>query len=132
MALPFACVHSGRFTQYRSGNEPRMSRLGARSIALLLLLISFQQAAAGTAVTASTPTPVLREAAERGDAEALLALGQKMQAGLDMQADVAEGATWIRKAADQGYARAEYAFGSLMVIGKGVPQDPKGSIPWME
>jgi len=74
----------------------------------------------------------LRQAADLGNAEALLKLGEMYEHGLgrDIRQDAAEAARWYRVAADQGHAPAEFKVGLMCMQGSGVVRDPAAAARW--
>jgi len=74
----------------------------------------------------------LREAAERGDAEAQYNLGRLYFEVQDVPQHHAQAAAWYRKAAEQGNADAQYNLGGLYRYGLGVPQDYLQAYFWFE
>ena len=81
----------------------------------------------GPGAGAATPAgpPVCRlPAAEKGDAQAQLYVGEIFERGLAGQPDYAAAVTWYRRAADQGFSQALIALGALVQQGLGAPRDP--------
>lgn len=64
-----------------------------------------------------------RKAADQGDAEARVRVGNMYQMGLGVQQDYAEASRFYRLAADQGNPNGENALGYMYNQGLGVPQD---------
>lgn len=73
---------------------------------------------------------VLRQKAERGDAEAQISLGNCYYKGRGVPQDYKEAAKWSRLSAEQGNARAQNNLGYCYSKGQGVPQDYKESVKW--
>jgi TPR repeat protein len=75
--------------------------------------------------------PALRREAEKGDAEAQFALGERYydERVRDAARD-AEAQKWFRLAADQQNARAEDRLGWIYFRGNGVPQDYAAAAQW--
>jgi hypothetical protein len=80
---------------------------------------------------ASEAASRLRQAADRGDAEAQNTLGAMYDKGQEVPRDYAEAARWYRKAADQGDAAAQSNLGVLYAFGQGVPQDYVQAHMWL-
>jgi uncharacterized protein len=110
----------------------RLSLLGTCRWVVWMVMAGLACAAqARPVLDRSTPVATLQAAAERGDRDAQLMLGERLQAGLDVPRDDAAGAGWIREAAEHGLGRAQYALGMIMISGRGVPRDPSGTIAWL-
>ena len=73
----------------------------------------------------------VRTQAEKGDAAAQFALGNRYDWGQGTPNDPAQAMKWYRKAADQGYAPAEFFLGLSLGMGKDGPVDRSGSIKWI-
>ena len=95
----------------------------------------------------------LREAAERGDAEAQFRLGDIYYEGKEVSQDHSEALKWFRKAAEQGHAgalshelyqkailpeaaeqgdaEAQFRLGSIYYQGRGVPLDHSEALKWL-
>ena len=71
----------------------------------------------------STALKLYQDAAAKGHAQAMNALGQAYQQGKGTGADPARAAEWYRKAAGQKLADAENNLGMLYLEGKGVARD---------
>jgi hypothetical protein len=69
------------------------------------------------------PLERARQAAEMGDAQAQLELGQMYYEGKKVPQDYAEAARWYRKSAEQGNVHAQNLLGKRYEAGEGVPQD---------
>ncbi|MGE3807714.1 MAG: tetratricopeptide repeat protein [Gemmataceae bacterium] len=74
----------------------------------------------------------VREAAERGDANAQYRLALASDFGRGVPRDPAEAAKWYRKAADQGNAEAQNSLGSMYQHGQGVPVDYDNALSWYQ
>jgi S1-C subfamily serine protease len=66
---------------------------------------------------------LIREAAEKSNAQAQGALGALYELGRGVPQNFELAATWYRRAAEVGNAEAQNYLGILYVVGKGVPQD---------
>ncbi len=73
-----------------------------------------------------------REAAERGNADAMFELYVLFSTGQGVEKDEATALRWCEKAAEAGQARAAYNLGAFYATGRGVPQDPSRSVAWYE
>lgn len=71
----------------------------------------------------ATAIKLYQDAAGKGYAPAMNALGQAYQQGRGVDADLARAADWYGKAADQKLADAENNLGMLYLEGKGVTRD---------
>ena len=74
---------------------------------------------------------MLREAAERGDADAQYMLGYMYAHGDGVPEDDAEAVRWFRLAAEQGITEAHTALGLSYARGEGVPEDPVTGYAWL-
>jgi len=73
----------------------------------------------------------LREAAEKGSAEAKGLLGNRYIKGTGVPQDYKEASKWYRKAAEHGNASAQYNLGIMYYFGGGVPQNHVNAYAWM-
>ena len=81
--------------------------------------------------TPDPPNPAeLLDAAEQGDPEAQVRLGDLYQRGDGVPENDAEAAAWYLRAAGQGYADAQFRLGSVYGNGRGVPLDYAESLAW--
>lgn len=71
----------------------------------------------------ATGLKLFADAANKGYAPAMNALGLIYQTGQDTPADAAKAAEWYRKAADLKYAESENNLGMLYLEGKGLQRD---------
>ena len=71
-----------------------------------------------------------RNAAEQGNADALLNLGFMYNRGKGVPQDYAKALVWYRKAAEQGYALAQFNLGLMYHKGEGVKQDNAEAVMW--
>lgn len=74
----------------------------------------------------------IRRAAEQGDVEAEVLLGQLYYRGQGVPQDFERSEAWTRKAALAGDAQAQGFLGGLYRLGRGVPADLEKSIYWYE
>ncbi len=77
-------------------------------------------------------TQALRQAAERGDAEAQFIIATRYLDGEGTAQDVTRAAHWYQKAAQAGLAPAEYRLATLFERGRGVPKDPSTALVWYQ
>ena len=87
---------------------------------------TFQDSLIGKSLNTSSE----RQSAERGDAEAQLALGVRYYNGVDVEQDKKEAANWFRKAAEQGNAEAQSCLGDCYMLGDGVEKDTAEAVKW--
>jgi len=73
---------------------------------------------------------LLRQAADKGHAEAQASLGAAYQLGRGVTQDYAQAAAWYKKAAEQGFPFAQNALGTLLSEGNGVPKDDAEAAKW--
>ena len=74
---------------------------------------------------------LLRELAERGDADAQSELGGRYEAGRDgVERDYGEAVTWYRRAAEQGHAHGQTSLGAMYGTGRGVSKDDAEAVRW--
>lgn len=79
----------------------------------------------------STVTRTKKDA-DRGDAEAQLALGKRYTNGDKVPRDSVMAVYWYRKAAEQANPEASYLLASAFEHGTGIPRDPAQAIAWYE
>ena len=72
----------------------------------------------------------LRLLADRGDARAQTAIGQRYEAGRGVEADYVTAVSWYQKAAQQGDARAQAFLGFMYHYGRGVARDVAEAVRW--
>ena len=72
----------------------------------------------------------LREAANRGNAEAQYKLGVACEYGKGTAKDLSEAVSWFRKAAEQGFADGQAALGTAYHFGNGVKADHAEAVRW--
>jgi TPR repeat protein len=72
----------------------------------------------------------VQKAAEQGNADAQLTLGQMYAEGRGVAKDEEKAANWYRKAAEQGNARACEHIGDMYRFGNGVAQSHEKSVYW--
>ena len=72
----------------------------------------------------------IREAAERGDAEAAVKLGESYMKGEGVERNEEEAVKWFRLAAEQGDADAQNRLGCCYWDGKGVSIDLRKAVKW--
>ncbi|MDX5366659.1 MAG: peptidoglycan-binding protein [Alphaproteobacteria bacterium] len=86
----------------------------------------------------STPVEVapvqvtLMDAANRGDAAAQYAVGDRYANGEGVAQDMAEAAKWFERSANQGLAAAQYRLATQYEKGRGVKQDDRLAREWYE
>ena len=73
---------------------------------------------------------LLRQAADKGHAEAQATLGAMYELGKGVTQDYAQAAAWFTKAAEQGFPFAQNALGTLLSEGNGVPKDDAEAAKW--
>jgi hypothetical protein len=73
---------------------------------------------------------LLRQAADKGHAEAQATLGAMYELGRGITQDYAQAAAWYTKAAEQGFPFAQNALGRLLSEGNGVPKDDAEAAKW--
>ena len=74
----------------------------------------------------------LKDAAEKGDADAQFQLGSAYQMGEGVQQNDLQAVHWITKAANQGNADAQFNLGMAYRGGYGVQQDYITAYMWLE
>src|ERR1700756_2465255 len=72
----------------------------------------------------------VRKAAERGDAEAQIALAKAYFNGNGAPKDENQAFEWVRKAAEQGHPKAQYDLGVFYNRGLGVQRDTAEAVKW--
>ena len=72
-----------------------------------------------------------RKAAEQGDAEAQVSLGQCYDEGFGVEKDASKAADWYYKAASQGNAEAQCNLGIDYVSGTGCAKDPEKGFQYL-
>ncbi|MEM1143783.1 MAG: caspase family protein [Pseudomonadota bacterium] len=80
--------------------------------------------------TLKSSLAVWMPAAEAGDVEAMVNVGEIFERGLGDQPNYEVAAIWYRKAADAGNSRAQFNLGTLYEQGLGVPEDRMLALNW--
>lgn len=76
--------------------------------------------------------PAIREAAERGSAQAQFDLAAALDCGRAVKRDRAAALDWLRRAAAQGHVAAQSALGWKYMTGNGVRRDDAEAFVWLE
>jgi TPR repeat protein len=111
------------FTPFRRFPAP------ARLLAALLAIATLLPHAKAQLLT-SRSLEDLKQAAEQGDVQSQLLLGDSLLNGKGTEKDPAQGVQWIRKAAEQGSADAFYILGICYDVGSGVTRDVVQATDW--
>lgn len=75
---------------------------------------------------------LFREAAKRGNAEAMRRLGNLSRWGVGTAPDEAQAAKWFAKAAKRGETESRYELATMQLVGSGVPQDVDAALAELE
>jgi uncharacterized protein len=114
--------------------SPVRSILVAGTVALagtLVASVAFRNPAPTKPVSDDRIT-LLRERANRQDAQAQLALGLVYMEGDGMLIDAREAVRWFEKAARAGNVEAQYHLGMALLDGHGVVQDYQAAFKWLD
>ncbi|MCL1887159.1 MAG: sel1 repeat family protein [Betaproteobacteria bacterium] len=76
--------------------------------------------------------PLMKKAAETGDAESQEILGGMYLEGLGTKKDLIEASKWFKKAAEQGQPESQYNTGTFYEDGIGVKKDFKEAFKWYQ
>ena len=79
-----------------------------------------------------TAVPLLRTAADAGNDQAQLWLGNCYEAGTGVEQSSEEAVKYYRLAADQGFPVALFAVGDCYYLGTGVEKDPEAAREWYQ
>lgn len=74
--------------------------------------------------------PLLRQAAEKGNAEAQYNFGVSYQQGIEVPQNDSIANTWFAKAAGQGWKDAQFKLAYSYATGRGIPQEDKQAFYW--
>lgn len=77
------------------------------------------------------PLNLVSQAAEEGNAQAQLVLGNMYEQGRGVEQSSDMAAEWIRKAADQESFLAQLQLAKMYFDGRGVPQDYSEAFSWL-
>ena len=69
--------------------------------------------------------------AERGDAAAQYALGERYHDGLGVPTDHRAALSWFLRAAAQGHPRAQLTAGMMLFLGRGAAPDGVEAVKWL-
>lgn len=72
----------------------------------------------------------LEPASEKGDADAMNALGQMYTSGSGVTKDLTKATAFFQKAAELGNADAQQNLGSALMLGEGIKQDMVEALKW--
>ncbi len=97
---------------------------------LILFLGSTIDLSAQQVATERKEFEIIKARAEKGDAEAQLALGFRYAAGNGVLKDYSKAAKWQRKAAEQGLAAAQFVLATDYAKGLGVKTDLAEAAMW--
>ena len=78
----------------------------------------------------ATAILLFRKAADLGNADAQVQVGDMYNIGMGLPQSYAEAAKWYQKAAEQGNADAQVSLGHMYAQGRGVPQDHAEAVKW--
>ena len=113
----------------------RLSNSGIRSRAARLAWRAVLAIAVAGALPhwgAASDLDGLRQAAARGDAEALFQLGNRYERADGVEHDIERAAQYLRLAAERGHHEAQYRLGLLYAGGLGLPKDLEQSYDWLK
>ena len=79
-----------------------------------------------------TAVPLLQAAADAGNDQAQLWLGNCYDAGAGVEQNAEEAVRYYRLAADQGFPVALFAVGDCCYLGTGVEKDPEAAREWYQ
>jgi len=94
------------------------------------LMLALTPAAPTTAQAASRTLEDTRAAAEKGDADAQVALALLYDRGDAIPRDADAAFTWLMRAAQQGHVEAQYLVGKSLDAGNGVLKDEIEGLAW--
>ncbi len=97
--------------------------LAAVLVLILPLWAGAQRADSAPGAAGAIPIEILRDLAQKGDAEAQYRLAVEFATGREVPKDDVEAVKWYRKAAEQGDAKAQFVLGIRYDDGRGVHQD---------
>jgi hypothetical protein len=121
--LPGQVRNLGQRTVYASARRP--ARITARDCQIRGgEYVAYDRADLRSALAAWLP------AAEQGDVEAQVIVGEIYERGLGVEPDFAAAARWYRVAAEAGSRRAQVNLGNLYENGLGVAADPRAALEW--
>lgn len=83
-----------------------------------------------TSATLEQVIPLIREAAEKGNAEAMFRYGMLFANGEGLPLDYVSAAQWLQKAAEQGHAGAQRTLAWLYANGYGLTQSDEQALHW--
>lgn len=72
----------------------------------------------------------IREAAEKGDANAQYEFGMAITKGQKSDTNDVEAVKWYRKSAEQGYAPGQNALGTMFQFGRGINKNNDEAVKW--
>ena len=110
-----------------------MMRYGIYLLAPLLLIIDCNCAPdvhSAKVAAEVRETAAIRAAAEQGDADAQVKLGDRYAKGTGVPEDLERAVVWFRKAAEQGNALGQFVLGKCYAFGYGVPKDVAQAVVW--
>jgi TPR repeat protein len=108
-------------------NTPMMKTL---FVLIPFLMLALLPAAPTTAQAASRTLEDTRAAAEKGDADAQVALAAMYDEGTAIPRDADAAFSWLKRAAQQGHVEAQYLVGKSLDAGNGVLKDEVEGLAW--
>lgn len=94
--------------------------LGIIAAMVFLTIVAYAQP---VKINESTPLDQVKSEAAKGNADAMLELGERMIQGKDIQPNAQDGLKWLQKAANAGKHEAWYDMGMVYSNGMGVTTD---------
>ena len=101
-------------------------------VILLLFFVRLINASIGktTKQTVDASFSEIKQAAQKGNAEAQYQLALFYEKGDGVTIDRTEAVKWFRKAAEQGFAKAQFSLGNCYVFGDGVAENAIEAVKW--
>ncbi len=75
---------------------------------------------------------LFRQAADLGDPDAMVELGESYRAGEGVTQDDSEALRWFRRAADAGNSAGMLSIGAMYLLGDGIPASDDEAVQWFE
>ena len=115
-------------TEIKPAEDPEIK--GKTAAQIRSLGYDYQNGTSGKAKDYAKAMKYARIAADRGNTDAMVDVGNMYRLGYGVEKNLAESVKWFRKAAEQGNAVAQFNLGYSYVSGNGIEKNPTEALMW--
>ena len=115
-------------TETKPAEDPEIK--GKTAAQIRSLGYDYQNGTGGKAKDYAKAMKYARIAADRGNTDAMVDVGNMYRLGYGVEKNQAEAVKWFRKAAEQGNAGAQYNLGYSYVSGSGIEKNQTEALKW--